>query len=79
MPTYKFHDHTTKKTWIEFMTISERTQFLADNSQVEQLVHGFPGAVDSVKIGRTKPADGFRDLLKQIKKNNIGSDLNTFK
>lgn len=61
------------------MSISERTQYLADHPHIEQLVHGFPGAVDSVKIGRTKPSDGFSDLLKQIKKNNIGSDINTFK
>jgi hypothetical protein len=77
MPTYRFK--RGKKEWVEFMSISERTQFLEDNPDVEQLVHGFPADADSFKLGRTKPADGFRDLLGQIKKNNIGSNIKTFK
>ena len=59
------------------MTISERTQFLEDNPDVEQLVNGFPGFTDSVHLGRTKTADGFNDLMKQIKKNNHGADIKT--
>jgi len=77
MPYYKFRKG--ERTWREFMTISERTNFLAENPDVEQLIDGFPADADSVKLGRTKPADGFRDLLKQIKKSNIGSKINTFK
>ena len=61
------------------MTISERTKFLEDNPDVTQLVHGFPSYSDTVTLGRTTPSDGFKDLLKQIKKNNIGSKINTFK
>lgn len=77
MPYYKFRQG--KRTWREFMTISERTKFLSENPDVEQLIDGFPADADSVKLGRTKPADGFKDLLKQIKRNNIGSKINTFK
>ncbi len=73
MPTYKFK--RGKKEWEEFMTISERTKFLEDNPDVEQLVNGFPGFTDSVHLGRTKTADGFNDLMKQIKKNNHGADI----
>lgn len=61
------------------MSISERTKFLEDNPDVVQLVNGFPADADSVHLGRTKPSDGFRDLLGQIKTNNIGSNIKTFK
>jgi len=59
------------------MSISERTKFLEENPDVEQLINGFPGFTDSVHLGRTKTADGFNDLMKQIKKNNIHSDIKT--
>lgn len=77
MPYYKFHDTHTDKVWEEFLKISERDEYLKNNPHVEQLVNGFPADADSVKLGRTKPADGFRDMLKQIKKNNIRSTVNT--
>jgi len=78
MPYYRFK--RGKKEWdSELMTISERTKFLEDNPDVEQMVHGAPKFMDTVHLGRTKPADGFKDLLKQIKKNNIWSNINTFK
>lgn len=77
MPYYKFR--RGKKVWEEFMKISERDAFLEENPDVEQMINGFPADADSVHLGRTKPADGFKDLLKQIKTNNRGSKINTYK
>ncbi len=71
MPQYKFHDKNTKKTWLEWMSISERTKFLEENPHIEQLVHGAPGLADPMRIGGTsvsKPSNGFRDVLKEVKK-----------
>jgi len=76
MPTYKFHNKNTGKTWEESLSISERDSFLEANPHIEQLVNGFPG------IGRAmltqKPADGFRDVLREMKKKHRGSKINTF-
>ena len=72
MPEYKFRlrgDEDEQNEWLEWMTISERTSYLEKHPEVEQLVHGFPSDACTVGLGRTKPAQGFRDLLKQIDKN----------
>ena len=75
MPEYLFE--RDGKEWTQWMTISERTKFLEENPDVTQLVNGFPSDGDSVKLGRTKTDDSFNDLLKQIKKNNVGSTIQT--
>lgn len=77
MPEYLFLDKNTKVEELIWMTISERTEYLAANPHIEQLVHGAPRFMDTVKLGRTKPDEGFKDLLKQIKKNNVGSNIET--
>jgi hypothetical protein len=77
MPYYKFK--RGRKEWEEFLSISARTKFLEDNPDVTQLVNGFPKYSDTVTLGRTKPADGFKELLTEIKKKNIHSKMNTFK
>lgn len=79
MPEYKFKNKNTGKEWLEWLTISQRTEFLEANPHIEQKVHGFPGFVDTVRLERTTPDESFKDLLGQIKKNNIGSNFNTFK
>lgn len=71
IPTYKFYNHSTKHTWTEFMGISECDKFLADNPHVERLVNGAPMLVSGV--GGPKVADGFRDVLKNIKRNKPGA------
>lgn len=68
MPTYLFKN---KKTGDEFevsMKISERDPYLTENPHLEQLVNGFPGL--GYSMVRSKPAGGFTDLLKEIKKRN---------
>lgn len=78
MPEYKFLNKKTNKEYLLFMKISERDQYLKDNPDVEQLVHGFPGLSDPVKLGRKKPDQGFREVLRKIKKQNPGSNMDTF-
>jgi hypothetical protein len=53
-----------------FMSISDRTKYLEDNPNIEQLVNGFPMTADPTRImGMHKPDNEFRDLLKTIHKN----------
>ena len=80
MPTYKFLNNDTGQEHEDFMSISALTDYLKTNPHITQLVNGAP-ALSSGR-GMKKPDQGFRDLLKQIKKGNSkgtsGSTINTF-
>jgi hypothetical protein len=82
MPTYRFENKNTKEEWTEFMSISEMEKFLVDNPHVEQLVNGAPLIADPMRIQGTsvsKPSNGFRDILKEVKKAHpLGTGINTF-
>ncbi len=80
MPTYKFQNKKTGQVTEEFMSISALDPFLQENPDLEQLVNGFPGI--GYNTVTSKPADGFRDILRSIKKANskgiTKSTINTF-
>lgn len=80
MPTYKFLNNETGEEFEDFMSISALDQYLKDNQHLTQLVNGAP-LIHSGR-GMGKPENGFRDLLKDIKrKNSRGisrSTINTF-
>lgn len=80
MPTYKFLNNETDQEFEEFMTISALDEYLKNNPNLTQLVNGAP--MISSGRGMTKPENGFRDLLKDIKKKNSRgisrSTINTF-
>jgi hypothetical protein len=80
MPTYRFLNNETGEEHEEFMSISALDDYLKDNPNLTQLVNGAP--MISSGRGMTKPEDGFRDLLKDIKKRNSKgfrrSTVNTF-
>lgn len=82
MPTYSFLDKQTGNEWSEFMGIQECEDYLKANPHIERLVNGAPMIVSSAMGGKTKPDDGFRDLLKDMKKKHSGgitkSTINTF-
>lgn len=79
MPVYDFKNKETGEIVTHVMKVSEYDEFKKNNPHLERHITGAPGCSDPVRLGLVKPADGFKDLLKQIKKNNIGSDINTFK
>lgn len=80
MPTYKFLNNETGQEYEEFMTISALDEYLKANPNVTQLVNGAPMIASGRGMG--KPDNGFRDLLKDIKKKNsrgiTRSTINTF-
>jgi hypothetical protein len=79
MPTYKFLNNDTGEEFEEFMTISALDEYLKNNSNLTQLVNGAP-MIHSGR-GMKKPEDGFRDLLKDMKRKSSGgitkSTINT--
>ena len=80
MPYYKFLNKDTNEEFIEFMTISSFEQFMKENTNIVHLVHGAP-LIHSGR-GMKKPEDGFRDVLREIKKAHskgiTKSTINTF-
>jgi hypothetical protein len=80
MPTYRFINNDTGEEYTEFMKISELEVYLRENNNLTQLVNGAP-MLHSGR-GNGKPDEGFRDLLKDIKKKHSGgiskSTINTF-
>lgn len=80
MPTYRFLNNETGEEYEEFMSISALELYLEENKHLTQLVNGAPMIASGRGMG--KPDNGFRDLLKDIKKRNSQglsrSTINTF-
>ena len=77
MPTYTFKNKETGEQFTEMMSLSDRDSFLEENDNI-QLCLATPGFADPHRMGRIKPDDSFRDLLKETKKAQRGSNVNTF-
>jgi hypothetical protein len=80
MPTYNFLNKDTGKEFEEYMSISQLESYLSENPHIEQLVSGAP--LISSGRGMKKPDNGFRDLLKDMKKKHskgfTRSTINTY-
>jgi len=80
MPTYRFLNNDTGKEFEEFMSISALDPYLEENKHLVQLVNGAPALASGRGMG--KPDNGFRDLLKDMKKKHSKgisrSTINTF-
>lgn len=80
MPTYRFLNTETGEEFEEFMNISALDEYLTNNKHLTQLLNGAP----MIHSGRgvSKPDEGFRDLLKDMKKKHSKglrrSTINTF-
>lgn len=77
MPEYLFKNKDTQEEWLEFMGITEADNFLEANPHIERLVHGCPRIGYRTDVSM-KPDNGFRDVLREVKKKHRGSKINTF-
>lgn len=79
MPTYNFSNTQTDREFSEFMSISELKEYLEENPHIKQII-GSPAIISG--RGMQKPDDGFRDVLREIKKKHSQgisqSTINTF-
>ena len=79
MPTYNFINKKTGKEIELTLSMSEREAFIADNTDFEQVIRQAPAFADPTRVGvRSKPDEGFRDVLKDIKSKHRRSKINTF-
>jgi hypothetical protein len=80
MPTYSFRNTETEEVFDKFMSIAAREQYLIDNPLLETVVTA-PGVTGEL-TSRMKPDQGFRDVLREIKKKHnriyTPSTINTF-
>jgi endonuclease IV len=80
MPTYRFLNKNTDEIFEKFMSISELEEYLKNNEEIKQLVNGAPLLASG--RGMKKPDEGFRDILREMKKNHskgfTKSTINTF-
>jgi hypothetical protein len=80
MPTYRFINNDTGEEHEDFMSISALDEYLKNNPNITQLVNGAP--MISSGRGMGKPDNGFRDLLKDMKKKHsqglTRSTINTY-
>lgn len=72
MPNYTFLNTKTGKSETHFMTMAEAEAFDEANPHLNWLCGAQPIA-DPIRIGRQKPSEGFRDILRNIKKS-VGKD-----
>ena len=76
MPTYTFLNTETNEEFEDFMSISARTEFLEANPHIHQTI---TSTVMSISYNDAKkPDEGFRDILRTIKKAHRRGDINTF-
>ena len=76
MPLYSFRNKDTNEVIEDFMTISERDQFLSRNPEYVQELAA-PPIGDSVRLGVKRIDNGFNDVLKKAKNAHLHSTIQT--
>ena len=82
MPIYTFKNKDgSGEIFEKFMKIADREVYLQDNPQVQQVITSGTPMIDSARLGRAKPDQGFRDLLTSMKQNKsyTGNKINDWK
>jgi len=73
MPTYDFRNNNTQEEFSKLMSIAAKEEYLAANPHIQQIITGFLGIGDPVRLGLKKPDASFRDVLKEVKGTHKGS------
>jgi hypothetical protein len=81
MPTYTFEDKTSGERFDKVMSISAIDQFKKDNPHLKSIILSGQPVIESARLGRMKPDQGFRDILTSIKQNKsyTGNKINDWK
>ena len=82
MPIYSFKNKDgSGDIFDKFMKMADREVYLQDNTKIQQVITGSVPLIDSARLGRAKPDQGFRDLLTSMKQNKsyTGNKINDWK
>lgn len=75
MPVYSFINNNTGEEFTDLMSMEEMKMFLVKHPHIMQTFTPLNIGYSTVT---KKPDSGFRDILKQVKKSNRGSNINTY-
>ncbi len=75
MPLYDIRHKSTGEIKEVFIKIDDREQYFKDNPEWEQAVSQFLFG-DLVSLGRQRPPEDFQNLLRKVRKENPGSNIN---
>lgn len=78
MPIYSVMNTNTEEVFEVNMKFTEFEQYLKDNTHFKQVFTKFPSIGDPVRLGRRKPDDGFRDVLRNVQHHHKKDSINTF-
>lgn len=80
MPNYSFRNVITGTEFELSMSMSDKDKYLEENKDtIIQIITKAPSFGDTVSLGIKKPDQGFRDVLREIKKAHPrGGGVNTF-
>jgi hypothetical protein len=67
MPNYTFYNKELEEETIISMPMAELDSFLLNNSHLQQVMTA-TALADPTRLGMKKPDNGFRDVLKRVKK-----------
>lgn len=76
MPTYSFKNNVTGVIEDLFMSMSARETYLAEHPELEVVILQPVGFGDPVRMGITRPDQGFKEVLQKIHERVPGSKLN---
>ena len=74
MPTYSFLNTETGDVEDKIMSYSAKIEYLEENPHIESIITGTPGLVKGTG-DRTKPPEGFKEVLSKISEANPNSAL----
>jgi hypothetical protein len=78
MPIYSAMNKDTDEVFEVNMKFTEFEQYLNDNTNIIQVFTRFPALGDSVRLGKRRPDDGFRDVLKTVSGHHKKNIINTW-
>lgn len=76
MPVYSMRNIDSDEEFEVNLKYSDLENYLDENPHIKQIFTRFPGTVDSVRIGIRKPDEGFRDALREVKRNHKRNTIN---
>lgn len=81
MPIYSFKNTETGEEFDLMLKLADRETYLEENPNLKQIITGSAPLIDSARLGRAKPDQGFRDLLTSMKNNKsyTGNKINDWK
>lgn len=78
MPTYSIMNKMTNEKSEVNMKYEDFQIFLSQNPHLKQIFIKPPSIGDSIRMGKKKPDDGFKDILKEVAHHHKKNSINTW-